>query len=128
MSRREDEEWDAQLDAGTESARLMAGQGLEWLLEGLFYACLYWIEKKSRPVLDTVRLQRAADHGLGAIVRCCRTAMAFQGLTAAEVDRRMRWPAGRTERVLARPQELVYGEEMQLAGVLGFQVDQCFGD
>ena len=122
MSRRKD----AQLDAAAESARLRAEKGVEWLLEGIFWMCVDWIEKKSSPVLDTARLQQGADRGLGAMVRWYRTAMVLHGLTAAEVDRRMRWPAGRTERVLARPRELVFGEEMELAAVLGFRVDQCF--
>ena len=114
--------------ASAELARLRAEQGIERLLDGIYHACLEWIEKGREPELDPARLQEAARRGLDALVRRCREAMATKGLAPAEVDRRMGWPAGRTEQVLGRPAELRHGEEMRLADVLGFRLDRCFGE
>ena len=115
-------------DASAELARLRAEQGIERLLEGIYHACLEWIETGRQPELDAARLQEAAERGLDALVRRCREGMATKGLAPAEVDRRMGWPVGRTEQVLARPTELRHGEEIRLADVLGFRLDRCFAE
>ena len=100
-------------------ARQLSADGAELLLEGVFYACHDWIVEGTEPVLDQERSRRAVGPLLAGLADAFRAEIARQGLTAGELDARLRWTAGRTERVLAEPSELESFESLLLCEVLG---------
>ena len=100
-------------------ARQLSADGAELLLQGVFYACYDWIVEGTEPVLDQERVRQEVEPLMAGLTDAFRAEISRQGLTAGELDARLRWPQGRTERVLAEPSELGSSESLLLCEVLG---------
>ena len=100
-------------------ARQLSADGVELVLQGVFYACYDWIVEGTEPGLDQDRARRAVKPLMAGLAEGFRAEIARQGLTAGELDARLRWPQGRTERVLAEPSELKSSESLLLCEALG---------
>lgn len=103
-----------------ELARQREADSREVLLEGVFYKVLVGPEAG----FDSQRDQRIAGRRLVVLARLLRTVIARQRLTPADLDRRLSWPEGRTERRLAEPSELTQQEFDLLCQSLGSSMDK----
>ncbi len=107
-------------------ARRRTGDVVERLLEGVYCACYDWSVDGREPELDQERVRRAVKRRLAGMVAALRAEIARRGLTPGELDDRLRWPAGRTERVLAEPLELGVEEADLLCQELGTSMASLF--
>lgn len=114
------------LDLRVEIARQTRDDAVQLLLEALFYACYDWIVRGRRPVLDEERIARSVKRRLAGLAAVFRSELARRGLTAVELDARLGWSEGRTERVLAEPSELAFVEAELLREELGTRKDRMF--
>lgn len=107
------------LDRKIELAREMSVDGVELLLEAVFNACHDWIVEGSEPRLDQDRVRRAVRPLMAGLLVAFRAEISRRGLTAAELDARLGWPEGNTQRMLAEPSELGFVESLLLCEELG---------
>lgn len=70
--------------------------------------------------LDKGRVGRRTSERFAAMAELVRAELARRGLSNGELDTRMGWPEGRTERLLAHPSEISHEELRRLS--LGLEI------
>ena len=91
---------------------------VELLLQGIFYGCYDWIAKVRAPLAKAIA-RINARRTVAFVARGLKAEITRQGLTPADLDVKLNWPAGHTKHVLARPWRLGFVEAELLCMVLG---------